>query len=196
MCWMTVRRGPNCIGRAVSDVRDHEDCNGHSWGLAVAAGGEVFIGKGVGHFPDGLAETFPDAEVALAHTRYATRGTITEPNAHPFAIRTAAGETVAALAHNGTWYAAPDGRRCDSYYIARELEQRYRAAPERDFRELVREVGRFTGETLTVLHRDGRAFAYSGRFEITAGGPDVGGDADVVRSSGGAPIRDGQVRTV
>lgn len=190
MCWMSIFRGEDAAARALEACSEHEETSGgHSWGVAAPVDGRMVTAKAVGNIPVTAYELIPDAEVALAHTRKATRGEIVTENAHPFPVRDRDGKAVAALAHNGTWYGAPDGDRCDSYYIARLLESQYRADPDRPFEELVEQTGRITGETLTVIHRDGRGFCYAGRFGITEG-------EECLKSSGGTPIPEGSVRQI
>lgn len=197
MCWMSSRYAADgtAIKKAVLDVKRHEDENGHSWGYAaITTDGELISRKGVGRAGWGVAIDAPDAVLAIAHTRKATKGTINELNAHPFAIRDEAGETVAYMAHNGTWQDAPldpDLDRADSWYMARELESRFHAEPEKPWAELILEAGAYIGETMIVIVADpdeplgGRAFVYSGRYGITE---DVREGA--VWSSGGWEIPD------
>lgn len=194
MCWMTIRGGgaadadEDPLGLVMDDIEAHEGANGHAFGVAVAIEGELNIYKGVGYLPDRdqvRAQVDPNgkADIAIGHTRLATAGDRSGWNAHPFPIYNEAGEIVAALAHNGTWYGAPTDRSgwCDSYYIARDLEGRYQQLTDdegvdtarEDFATLVRQTGARTGQTIIVLHRDGRAFAHAGRFDITVGDDDI-----------------------
>lgn len=187
MCWMSVYRGEDALSRALAACSENEgQSGGHSWGYAAVTDDGLETGHGLGEIPPAVTRLEDGYDVALGHTRFATRGEITLENAHPFPVHDRDGEAVAALAHNGTWYAAPDDGRCDSYHIARLLETLYRTNPDRPFEEVVRRTGEVTGETLTVIHRDGRAFAYAGRFGITETG-------ESVRSSGGTPIPEGRV---
>lgn len=174
-CWMTIKTptdDESALDQAVDAVRRHEDSNGHSWGIALAIDGEILIQKGVGYMTRSIRalDRRGDADIALGHTRYATRGVISGENAHPFPIYNADGDIVAALAHNGTWHEAPtdDTDRCDSYFIAKELEQRYQENPDRPFAEHIRATGDYVGETIAVIHRDGRGWVYAGRFTICA----------------------------
>ncbi|AAM88714.1 putative glutaminase [Natrialba phage PhiCh1] len=191
MCWMSIYRGDDAPERAVAACQQNEQrSGGHSWGVAVAVDGELHRERGVGAMPIDAVDALPEADVALGHTRFATRGEISLRNAHPFEVRDRDGEPVAMLAHNGTWLSAPDvDDRADSWYMARLMESIYCAEPARPFEEIVRATGETTGETMTVLHRDGSAYTYSGRYEITE-------DDHCVRSSGGTPIPDGVVTKI
>ena len=197
MCWMTLIHddGGNAAERAVDALRGGEcKSGGHSWGLAVPAadGQELRVRKGLGYIDGHRGERDAaewarqtDATVALGHTRFATQGEVTIENAHPFRVGDGDSGTRAVLAHNGTWYDAPDTNRADSYYIARLLESLYTAG--HDLGTAVDMAGDITGETLLVLGDDGDAWVHSGRFEITETGAGVA-------SSGGIPIPDGVVR--
>lgn len=160
---MTAKQGKNAAERAVEAIRRHEPTNGHSWGVAAEVDGELVIDKGVGRVPEDYEP--PESTNVVAHTRYATRGTIDETNAHPFAIENGDDEVVAALAHNGTWYDAPDvPGKCDSRFIAERIEEQLAAL---SLEMAVKIVAQYVGETILVIACDGTVYAYSGRFDIT-----------------------------
>jgi len=76
-----------------------------SAGLAVTRGDGVEVGRSVGRVSvlESLIEKDParfDACLGVAHTRWATHGEPSEPNAHPHVGTTRSGHTV-ALVHNG-----------------------------------------------------------------------------------------------
>lgn len=178
------------VEQAVDRLRHGEQCSGgDSWGLAFPTPDGLEIRTGVGPVPDNMdvCAQHWDADVALGHTRFATRGGVTMKNAHPFAIRNSRGETIAALAHNGTWHEAPRTERADSYYIARLAESMVLAG--HDLETAIRHAGKITGETVLVIDDSGIGYVYSGRFEIT----DTDGD---VASSGGTPIPTGELRVI
>ena len=194
MCWMTIQTdedGDAAAEAARAIARGERMAGGHSWGIAFPDGeGEVEIHRGVGHVPTFLSRGLSqevDADIALGHTRFATRGTITVENAHPFPVHDEDGKVIAALAHNGTWHDAPDTDRADSYYIARLMESLIHGG--HDVQEAFHMAGDITGETLVALTADGDGFVHSGRFEITT-------LAGSIMSSGGRPIPTGEVRAI
>jgi len=169
MCWMDIRRSRDALAESIRAVKRHEGSNGHSWGWAAVVDGEIEIQKGIGRIPDNVKA--PVVEAAMCHTRYATVGDINEENAHPFEV-TYDGEVVAALAHNGTWYDAPD---VEGWSDSRAMASVLSRALDRDvpFREAFGTLGEVTGETVIALHRDGALYVHSGRFPITRSGAAV-----------------------
>ena len=67
-----------------------------SWGVAVGVNGHVEIQKRVGKIGDARVD-FPDSGFGFGHTRWATHGGVTQPNAHPIPD----GSGRLAVIHNG-----------------------------------------------------------------------------------------------
>lgn len=69
-----------------------------SWGVAVYASNAVYVEKKAGKISDiKTLKNFPKSSTAIAHTRWATTGAVTDTNAHPHY----ASDKSFALAHNG-----------------------------------------------------------------------------------------------
>lgn len=96
---------------------------GHSWGIGYTDTPDTLdVRHGIGAYATGercLVPRLSAGGLAVGHTRFATRGSVTLQNAHPF--RHGAG----AWAHNGT-YAFPRGKEgphetVDSYYLTAQI---------------------------------------------------------------------------
>jgi predicted glutamine amidotransferase len=165
---MTVRRGDSPLASGIDACQRHEDASGgHSWGYAISDGEKLETFTQVGTIDTSAMS--PEAEVALVHTRLATRGEITEENAHPFLIHwhePGGASRTAALAHNGTWHDAPRDHRADSWHMARELEASLE--DDAELRDAVESLGALTSETFIVVTDTARALVHSGRFRVTA----------------------------
>lgn len=184
MCWMTVRSESDALAKGIIATRRGEEISGgHSWGYAYVENGELNFEHGLRRLPED--PDLPVTDNALVHTRFATQGNITIENAHPFRIRNGEGETVAALAHNGTWRDSPDSQRfSDTWFMARLLEHNVEKADT--FEEALEKTVDKVGETVVVLHRNKSMYVYSGRYPISK-------DGTVVQSTGFEDIRDGQL---
>lgn len=183
MCWMAAVRDStgDAVRLAMEKVRRHEAHHGgHSWGYAALTDEGLVMDHGLGRMP---YRDWPDADVAVGHTRLATRGEVNVRNAHPFRIQED-GRTVAALCHNGTWREAPpSGDLSDTAMMAMTLESYLQSEPIDD---AVAELAETTGETFLVLTRSGDVYCHAGRYDITF-------DGNGFASSGGHPLEEGDI---
>lgn len=182
---MTLRQEPDAVGHGLIATQKHEThSGGHSWGYAYVTDGELQVKKETGQLPDKL--TIPVTDMALVHTRLATRGNVNWTNAHPMKIVDSERNPVAALAHNGTWRDAPEHEFfSDTWHMARVMEAKYRETG--DFEQAFIETAEKTGETMVALTKEKVGYVYGGRFSICQ-------DDTVFQSTGrGSSIRKGSV---
>ena len=90
------QRGGDAAGIVLQGLKKLEYRGYDSWGVAVADGGAVALDKHVGKIGEAVTR-LPLSGIGLGHTRWATHGGVTEPNAHPHLDCTGR----LALIHNG-----------------------------------------------------------------------------------------------
>lgn len=144
-----------------------------SWGVAVLDGNEIKTEKQVGIVVK-ERPTLPEASVGIGHTRWATHGKVSVPNAHPHY----ATDRSFVLAHNGIVENA-------SALKAQLKKDGYEFHSETDTEAIVRLVEKKQKSTKSLEEAVRRAFKeLKGRNTIIV----LANDGDVIAARNGSPL--------
>jgi glutamine amidotransferase len=92
----------------------HSDVNPHGWGLMYGNGGREVIKEPISAlestFLSDIIDYLPPQKATLAHIRFATVGTVSEHNCHPFTGTDISGREW-TLIHNGTIFSSKHSHR-------------------------------------------------------------------------------------
>lgn len=116
-----------CMDLVLDELADDMAMRGRdSWGIALPRGvrGAIMIRKGLGSISKIV---LPDSDRMLAHTRLATVGEVSKPNAHPFLYNGC------AVAHNGAiWNHAEMARKLGQTFPVDSMVLAYQIATKGD----------------------------------------------------------------
>jgi glutamine---fructose-6-phosphate transaminase (isomerizing) len=98
MCGIIGYKGNrNASDLVVKALKQLEYRGYDSWGIACKIGNEIKIHKKIGKIGKAKLDGFIESKVAIAHTRWATHGKVTDENAHPHF----SADKKLAVIHNG-----------------------------------------------------------------------------------------------
>ncbi len=153
--------------RAVLEGLKRLDYRGYdSWGVGILKEGKIYVEKHLGVVDESLL-SLPESTIAIGHTRWATNGAVTVPNAHPHY----ASDKSFVVAHNGIAENFSEikeqlkkkgytfSSQTDTEVIAHQIEEERKHT--KTLAEAVRlACKKFTGRnTIILLSRDGEIIA-------------------------------------
>ncbi len=98
MCGITGYKGSKQASEIVFQGLKKLEYRGYdSWGLAAKNNDSILVQKQAGKISEAVVKKFPENHLAIAHTRWATHGSVSEKNAHPHFSQ----NKKIALVHNG-----------------------------------------------------------------------------------------------
>lgn len=145
-----------------------------SWGVAVCSDGEVTVEKNIGKISDVHDLPLPKSTHAIAHTRWATTGSVTQKNAHPHFST----DHSFALAQNGI---------VENYQALKQnlIQKGYRFVSETDTEVIVRLIEEELKQTKDLRKAVSKAFAQlTGRNTIIL----LTNDDQIIACRNGSPL--------